>query len=61
MRNNSRSRKEVRRQGFAKRLINQTMQDMDLLKDPEVNKHLKDLAQIRIDRNKERLVELGLS
>lgn len=61
MKNNSKSRKQARRDRFRNRLISETMRDMDMLKDDNVNKHLKDLAQIRLDRAKERLVELGMS
>ena len=61
MKNNSASRKQERRDRFRNRLISETTRDMDMLKDSDVNKHLKDLAQIRIDRAKERLVELGMS
>ena len=61
MRNNSKTRKNQRRERFQKRIIDQTVQDMDLLKDDEASKHLKEQAQERLDRNKERLVELGMS
>lgn len=61
MKNNSATRKQERRDRFRDRLIAETIRDMDMLKDTDVNKHLKDLAQIRLDRAKERLVELGMS
>jgi hypothetical protein len=61
MRNNSKSRKQLRRERFQQRLIEETICDMDMIQDDGVNKHLKDLAQIRLDRAKERLVELGMS
>jgi len=61
MKNNSKTRKQQRRERFQKRIIDQTIQDMDLLKDDEASKHLKEQAQERLERNKERLVELGMS
>lgn len=61
MRNNSKSRKIQRREHLQRRLIDQTIQDMDLIKDAEANQHLKEQAQVRLDRTKERLVELGMS
>jgi hypothetical protein len=61
MKNNSKSRKIQRRERFQKRLINETIQDMDLIKDGNATAHQKELAQIRLNRNKERLVELGMS
>lgn len=61
MKNNSAMRKQERRNRFRDRLITETIRDMDMLKDDEVNKHQKDLAQIRLDRAKERLIELGLA
>ena len=61
MKNNSKSRKQQRRDRFRDRLITETIRDMDMLKDGEVTKHQKDLAQTRLDRAKERLVELGMS
>jgi len=61
MKNNSKLRKQLRRERFQQRLIEETICDMDMIQDDGVNKHLKDLAQIRLDRAKERLVELGVS
>ena len=61
MKNNSKSRKDERRGRLIKRLIDETIRDMDLIKDERATLHLKEQAQIRLDRNKERLAELGAS
>lgn len=61
MRNNSKSRKQARRDRFRNRLISETIRDMDMLRDDEVPTQQKALAQIRLNRAKERLIELGLA
>ena len=61
MKNNSKSRKQQRRERFQQCLIADYMRDMDMLKDDGVSKHLKELAEARLERTKERLVELGVS